>query len=54
MRRPSLRPAGSASPSFVFVPSNRDSLAGGFDTELLGIAEIDADERIVGDGRIRP
>ena len=42
-----MRPAGSASPSLISVPSNRGLLPGEFGAEMLCIVEIDADERIV-------
>ena len=53
-RRPSSRPAGSASPSCV--SASRAAIKGPrhFVARLLGIVEIDADERIVGARRVRP
>ena len=51
---PSLRPAGSASPSLVPVLQQRARGPESSTSSCCSIAEIDADERIVGAGRVRP
>ena len=53
-RRPSSRPAGSASSSVVSASSGRDQRPEAFHTEVLSIVEIDADERIVARRLVRP